>query len=98
TARRSLPLHRALPICPVRKAEYLGGRFLAALSLNALILLGVQAGSLLAVYAAETPPSAIGPFRPAAYLAAYGLVALPNALIATRSEEHTSELQSRENL
>ncbi|HEY8470893.1 MAG TPA: hypothetical protein VIL18_14675, partial [Longimicrobiales bacterium] len=67
----------------VSKAEYLGGRFLAALSLNALILLGVQAGSLLAVYAVETPPSVIGPFRPAAYLAAYGLVALPSALIAT---------------
>src|SRR5690606_25375848 len=68
---------------PVSKAEHLGGRFLAALALNALLLLGVQAGSLLAVYAVETPPEVIGPFRPAAYLAAYGLVALPNALIAT---------------
>jgi len=68
---------------PVGKAEYLGGRFLAAFVLNALILLGVQAGSLLAVYAPGVNPEIIGPFRPVAYLAAYGLVALPNALIAT---------------
>ena len=39
-------LHR-----PVSKADYLGGRFLAALVLNALILLAVQVGILLAVYA-----------------------------------------------
>ena len=35
----------------VRKADYLGGRFLAAFVLNAIILLAVQAGILLAVYA-----------------------------------------------
>src|SRR5687767_277348 len=35
---------------PVSKVEYLGGRFLAAFAVNALILLGVPAGILLAVY------------------------------------------------
>jgi ABC-2 type transport system permease protein len=68
---------------PVSKAEYLGGRFLAALVLNALILIGVQIGSLLAVYAPGGNPDIVGPFRPAAYLAAYGFIALTNALIAT---------------
>jgi ABC-2 type transport system permease protein len=67
----------------VSKTEYLGGRFLAALVLNALILLAVQVGSLLAAHAPGVNPEIIGPFRPAAYLAAYGLIALPNAFIAT---------------
>ena len=43
-------MHPLVYTSPVSKTEYLGGRFLAALILNALILLGVQAGSLLAVY------------------------------------------------
>jgi ABC-type transport system involved in multi-copper enzyme maturation permease subunit len=68
---------------PVTRTEYLGGRFLAAFVLNASILLGVQIGSLLAAYAPGANPDIIGPFRPGAYLAAYGFVALPNAFIAT---------------
>src|SRR5262245_25208628 len=68
---------------PVTKAEFLGGRFLAAFLLHALILLGVQIGSLLAVYAPGANPDIIGPFRAAAYLAAYGFIALPNAFTAT---------------
>ena len=67
----------------VSKAEYLGGRFLAAFVLHALILIGVQVGSLLAVYGPGANPEIIGPFRPVAYLTAYGFIALPNALIAT---------------
>ena len=76
-------LHPLIYASPINKIEYLGGRFLAALTLNALILLGVQVGSLLAAYAPGGNPDIIGPFRPAAYLAAYFLIALPNALIAT---------------
>ncbi|HEU4556227.1 MAG TPA: ABC transporter permease [Longimicrobium sp.] len=76
-------MHPLVYTSPVSKAEYLGGRFLAAFVLNALILLGVQVGSLLAAYGPGANPEIIGPFRPIAYLAAYGLIALPNALIAT---------------
>jgi ABC-2 type transport system permease protein len=68
---------------PISKAEYLGGRFLAALFLNALILLAVQGGIMLAVYSPGVDAVLIGPFRPAAYLAAYAFIALPNALVAT---------------
>ena len=68
---------------PVSKVDYLGGRVLAALVLHSLILLGVQIGSLLAVYGPGANPAIVGPFRPAAYLAAYAFIALPNALIAT---------------
>lgn len=67
----------------VSKAEYLGGRFLAALVLNASILLAVQAGILLAVYLPGVDAEVIGPFRPAAYLTAYAFIALPNAFVAT---------------
>ena len=76
-------MHPLIYTSPVRKAEYLGGRFLAAFALNALVLLGVQAGLVLGVYAGGVDPSIIGPFRPAAYIAAYGFIALPNAFVAT---------------
>jgi len=68
---------------PVSRAEYLGGRFLAAFVLNALILLGTTVGSLVAVYVPGIQGAVIGPFRPAAYLTAYGFLALPNAFVAT---------------
>ena len=80
---------------PVGKLEYLGGRFLAALVLHAFILLGVQIGSLLAVHGPGANPDIVGPFRPAAYLAAYGLVALPNALIATTVQFSAALLTGR---
>ncbi|MDQ3700668.1 MAG: hypothetical protein M3442_07080, partial [Chloroflexota bacterium] len=76
-------MHPLTYTVPVSKAEYLGGRFLAALALNALILLAVQAGILLAVYSPGVDAEIVGPFRPAAYLTAYGFIALPNALVAT---------------
>lgn len=67
----------------VSKAEYLGGRFLAALLLNALLLLAVQAGILLGYYAPGAETALLGPFRSAAYLTAYAYIALPNAIVAT---------------
>ena len=76
-------MHPLTYTVPVSKAEYLGGRFLAAFVLNALILLAVQAGILLAVYSPGVDPEMIGPFRPAAYLTAYAFIALANAFVAT---------------
>ncbi|KFA94119.1 ABC transporter permease/M1 family aminopeptidase [Archangium violaceum] len=76
-------MHPLIYTVPVSKAEYLGGRFLAALVLNSLILLAVPVGILLAVYAPGVDAEAIGPFRPAAYLTAYAFIALPNAFVAT---------------
>ncbi|OJT26045.1 hypothetical protein BO221_09440 [Archangium sp. Cb G35] len=76
-------MHPLIYTLPVSKAAYLGGRFFAALVLNALILLAVPVGILLAVYAPGVDAEAIGPFRPAAYLAAYAFIALPNAFVAT---------------
>jgi ABC-type transport system involved in multi-copper enzyme maturation permease subunit len=80
---------------PVSKLEYLGGRFLAALVLQALILLSVQLGSLAAVYGPGANPDFVGPFRAAAYLAAYTLIALPNVLIATTVQFSAALLTGR---
>lgn len=79
----AMGMHPLTYTTPVRKAEYLGGRFLAAFVLNAVILLAVPVGVLLAVYAPGVDAEVIGPFRPAAYLTAYGFLALPNAFIGT---------------
>jgi len=76
-------MHPLTWTAPVSKAQHLGGRFLAAFVLNALVLLAVPLGVMLAVYAPGVDPAAIGPFRPAAYLTAYGFLALPNAFVGT---------------
>ena len=76
-------MHPLIYTAPVSRAEYLGGRFLAALALNALTLLAVQAGILLAVYSPGVPDEVIGPFRPAAHLTAFAYISLPNAFVAT---------------
>ena len=68
---------------PVKKWEYLGGRFTAAFLLNSFILLGVQFGMLAAFQGPGLDPEIIGPFRPAAYLSAFVFIALTNALIGS---------------
>ncbi|HEX8246471.1 MAG TPA: hypothetical protein VF541_23400, partial [Longimicrobium sp.] len=76
-------MHPLTCTAPLSKPQYLGGRFLAAFALHALILLAVPLGVLVAVYAPGVDAEVVGPFRPAAYLAAYGFLALPNAFIGT---------------
>src|SRR5687767_4546410 len=88
-------MHPLVYTSPVSKAEYLGGRFLAAFALNALILLAVQAGSLLAAHAPGVNPEIIGPFRPAAYLSAYVFIGLTNALIATTMQFSAALMSGR---
>lgn len=68
---------------PVSKLDYLGGRFLAALLINAVLLLALQLGIALAVYLPGVDARLIGPFRLAAYLNAYAFLSIPNAFLAT---------------
>ncbi|MDB4912744.1 MAG: rane protein [Gemmatimonadetes bacterium] len=89
------PMHPLTYTTPVSKAEYLGGRFIAAFVVNALILLAVPAGILLALYSPGVEAEILGPFRPAAYLGAYGFIALPNALIATAIQFSLAALNRR---
>jgi hypothetical protein len=80
---------------PISKAEYLGGRFLAAVFLNAAILLAVPAGMLLGVLLPGVEREILGPFRPAAYLSAYALIALPTAFAATAVQFSVAALSRR---
>jgi len=91
----STGMHRLIYSTPIRKIDYLGGRLLAAFLLNAVILLAVQAGSLLAVFGPGANPDIVGPFRPTAYLAAYCLIALPNVFIATTAQFSAALLSGR---
>ena len=77
------------------KTDYLGGRFFAAFTLNALILLAVPAGILLAMHSPEVEPEVLGPFRPVAYLTAYAFLALPNAFVATAFQFSFAALNRR---
>lgn len=67
---------------PVRKLEYLGGRFLAALSVNAILLLAIMAGAVVSTaLVGASDAEAVGPFRAAAYAQAYLLFLLPNVVV-----------------
>src|SRR5688572_29471316 len=75
-------MHPLVYTTPVGQAVYLSGRFLGAFVLNALILLAVPAGLLLAqIFSPDA--QLIGPFHPGAYVSSYVLLALPNAFVAT---------------
>jgi ABC-type transport system involved in multi-copper enzyme maturation permease subunit len=67
----------------VARHEYLFGRWLAALLLSLLVLLGTQVGSLMAVLLPGVPPELVGPIRAGPYLAAFAYIALPNAIVGT---------------
>lgn len=76
---RMFPLSCATPI---PRTDYLAGHFLAAFALNALLALAITLALLLCLPVPWLQP-VLGPFRPEAYLAAYLLIALPNAFVMT---------------
>jgi ABC-2 type transport system permease protein len=88
-------MHPLAYTTPVSKGEYLGGRFLAAFVLNALILLALPAGILLATYLPGVESELIGPFRPASYLSPYGFIALPNVFVITAIQFSASTFSGR---
>jgi len=55
-------MHPLVYTTPISKADYLGGRFVAAFVLNALILLMVPAGIVLALLMPGAEPEILGPF------------------------------------
>jgi ABC-2 type transport system permease protein len=75
-------MHPLVYTAPVGKAAYLGGRFLAAFALGALIVAAVPAGILAAALLPGEHADLIGPLRPDAYASAYFLLLLPNAFVA----------------
>jgi ABC-type transport system involved in multi-copper enzyme maturation permease subunit len=75
-------MHPLVYTAPVGKAAYLGGRFLAAFTLGALMTAAIPTGILAAALLPGGRADLIGPMRPAAYASAYFLLALPNAFVA----------------
>lgn len=73
---------------PVSRFSYLGARFLAALLLNALILLALYSGFILSLYGPGAKSDILGPFRIASYVTNFSFIALP-AVIATTSIQFT---------
>ena len=88
-------MHPLIYAAPISKADYLGGRFLAAFVLNALILLAVPLGILAAVYLPGREPELVGPLRPAVYLSSYGVLALPTAFTFTAVQFSLAALKRR---
>lgn len=69
---------------PLKKIEYLGGRFLGALTINAIILLAIPLGIIAAtVLLTQFDSDPLGPFRLAANLQPYFLFLLPNLIFVS---------------
>ena len=67
---------------PLRKSEYLGGRFLAGLTVNAILLVAIPLGQLAATaLVASFGTETVGPFRVVAYLQPFLLFSLPNLVV-----------------
>lgn len=75
-------MHPILYTAPINKAAYIGGRFLAAFGLGALITATIPFGILFAALLPGDHANLMGPIHPAAYTSTYFLLALPNAFIA----------------
>ena len=76
-------MHPLTYTTPVTKLNYLGGRFLAAFAVNALLILSLPLGVLLSFYLPGMDQDGLGPFRPSAYLSVFFLISIPNAFVAT---------------
>ena len=88
-------MHPLIYAAPISKSDYLGGRFLAAFVLNALILLAVPLGILAAQFLPGVGPGIVRPFRPPVYLGSYGVLALPTALTFTAVQFSSAALMRR---
>jgi hypothetical protein len=88
-------MHPLVYTTPISKTDYLGGRFLAAFVLNALILLAVPLGMLADFLWPGVKSEIVGPFPPAVYLSAYGVLALPTAFTFTAVQFSLAALTRR---
>ena len=76
-------MHPLTYITPISKLSYLGGRFLAAFTVNALLILALPIGVLLSFYLPGMGEGELGPFRLLPYLNVYFVIALPTVFLAT---------------
>jgi hypothetical protein len=66
---------------PIRKGDYLGGRFAGALAILAVILCAIPLGNLAGLLVPGIDADRVGPFRPAAYLIPYATTIVPNLVV-----------------
>ena len=74
-------IHALFYTSPLRESHYLGGRFLAGVVVNAVLLLGVPSGLLLASVMPYMAAGKFGPVQLAAYAQTYLLVLVPNLVV-----------------
>ena len=67
---------------PIRRVDYLGGRFAGAFAAVALCFLSVPAGILIGAGMPWVAAASVGPPRPAALAWAFAVIALPNLLLS----------------
>jgi ABC-type transport system involved in multi-copper enzyme maturation permease subunit len=73
-------MHPLFHTLPLTRRAYLGGRFAGAFVVNAILLLAIPLGLLIAAYGLMEPDF-VGPFRAEAYAQPFLLFVLPNLLI-----------------
>ena len=88
-------MHPLIYTAPVSKFGYLGARFLAALTINILILLLLYTGFLISLYGPGAKPEFVGPFRAASYLTSFTFISLPTAIVATAIQFSLAALSGR---
>ena len=66
---------------PIRKSEYLAGRFLGALAVLIVVLSSIAIGGVAGLLLPGIDPDRVGPFRLAAYVLPYLTVLLPNLVV-----------------
>jgi Aminopeptidase N len=66
---------------PIRKVDYLGGRFVGAVIVLLVILSGIPIGSMLALLLPGIDPDRVGPSRLMAYVVPYATILLPNVIV-----------------
>ena len=67
---------------PVRRAEYLYGRFAGAFAAVLLCFLSVPLGVVIGAEMPWVAPASVGPLHPGALLFAYWVLAVPNLLLS----------------
>ena len=66
---------------PIRKWQYLGGRFAGAIGVLIVILSGISLGTIAGLLLPGIDPDRVGPLRPVAYLIPYATTVLPNLVV-----------------
>ena len=72
--------HHILFSTPIRKGDYLLGRFMGAYVASLLPFLGVSVGVLIGILMPGVDQEKVGPFMPLAYLYSFLVFVLPNSL------------------